>query len=71
MTSAITQFQCLNCKTWSASPIQIGDMNSFNSGTITGNTYKCPNCNQWVPCNKENMRISDGKSGFVGSDTSR
>lgn len=67
----IAQFQCLKCQTWSNSPIQFGDMATFLSTSMAGNTYQCPSCNNMVPCNKENMRFSDGKTGFVGEDTRR
>lgn len=65
------QLQCLSCKTWFSSPIQLGNAASFDSSKLEGNVFACPKCQQWVPCNKENMRWvrSDGRGGFVGIDT--
>lgn len=65
------QLQCMNCKTWFASPIQFADSGTFETASMAGNQFKCPKCGTWVPCNKENMRWvqSDGQGGFVGIDT--
>ena len=65
------EVQCVHCKTWFPSPIQIGDTDSFDTSTIEGNIVQCPNCHKLSPCNKENMRWvrSDGKGGWVGIDT--
>ncbi len=64
------ELQCIQCKTWFPSPIQMGDTGSFETSTLIGNSFGCPSCRTMVPCNKENMRWarSDGKGGWVGAD---
>ena len=63
------EIQCTDCGTWFNSPIFFGDMDSFSSSTVIGNTVQCPKCNKLVSCNKENMRILSDNGGFSGIDT--
>lgn len=65
------EMQCIACKSWFPSPIQMGSMEALLSTFTAGNITNCPSCGRMVPCNKENMRVtrSDGKGGWVGDDT--
>ncbi len=65
------QILCLNdsCATWFPSPISFGDMESFDSSMLVGNSVQCPKCGKMTPCNKENMRVHSPKGGFHGADT--
>lgn len=65
------EIKCTNCDTWFPSPIFFGDLNSFDTSTLTGNLVQCPNpkCNKMVGCNKENMRVRGNDGGFRGKDT--
>lgn len=65
------ELQCMSCKMWIPSPIQIGDTESFETSKLIGNRFQCTVCGSMSPCNKENMRWarSDGKGGWVGIDT--
>lgn len=65
------EIKCLNskCGKWFPSPIFFGDINSFDSSMMRGNTVQCPYCRKRTPCNKENMRVRAEKDGFRGEDT--
>ena len=63
------EIRCTDCGTWFASPIFFGEMESFDTSTMIGNTVQCPNCNKMVSCNKENMRVRSENGGFSGIDT--
>ncbi len=62
--------RCSNrsCGNWFPSPIFFGDMESFDTATMIGNTVQCPYCSQMVGCNKENMRVISNDGGFRGRD---
>jgi hypothetical protein len=63
------EIKCENCDTWFASPIFFGDMNSFDTSVMIGNSAQCPKCHKMTGCNKENMRVISEKGGFRGNDT--
>ncbi|MDT3497169.1 hypothetical protein NLU03_22965 [Bacillus toyonensis] len=63
------EIQCTKCKTWFPSPIFFGDMNSFDTSILVGNTVSCPSCGNMVKCNKENMRVRSKDGGFTGNET--
>ena len=54
---------------WFPSPISFGDMDSFDSSTLIGNKFQCPECKRMIGCNKENMRVKSNNGGFRGIDT--
>jgi hypothetical protein len=51
--------------------IQFGDLESFESARVAGNTQTCPSCGAMTSVDKRNVRFTrvDGKGGFVGKDT--
>jgi hypothetical protein len=63
-----TEIKCIICGEWLQSPISFGDLQSFETATIYGNTVLCPN-GHTTSCDKENMRFrytdSDGKEYFI------
>jgi hypothetical protein len=65
------QIKCLKkrCEKWFSSPIFFGDLTSFDTSMLEGNSVQCPYCNTMTPCNKENMRVRSPEGGFVGKDT--
>ncbi|HGH7180736.1 hypothetical protein [Bacillus luti] len=63
------EIQCTNCNTWFQSPIYFGGMDSFDTSMLVGNITNCPSCNQFVSCNKENMRVRSNDGGFKGNET--
>ncbi|WML25660.1 hypothetical protein [Neobacillus sp. OS1-33] len=65
------EIKCTNpkCGVWFQSPIGFGDMGSFDTSMLIGNTVQCPNCNTMTGCNKENMRVKSNDGGFRGNDT--
>jgi len=65
------EIKCTNpkCGKWFTSPIFFGDMNSFDTSTLVGNTVQCPYCRDMTGCNKENMRIQGDEGGFRGDET--
>ncbi|MEM5017888.1 hypothetical protein WKH31_16460 [Metabacillus indicus] len=69
MTTKAVQIKCLNCNTWFDSPIFFGNLDTFDSSTLEGNSVQCPKCSKMTGCNKENMRVSSDDGGFRGKDT--
>lgn len=76
MNYTTLKLRCLYCREWSESPIRFADGESFDTATLVGNRYNCPNCGKISGCNKENMKFEvrddkDGEpnSGFRGKDT--
>ncbi|ANN35821.1 hypothetical protein A9498_31170 (plasmid) [Bacillus thuringiensis serovar coreanensis] len=63
------EIQCTHCKVWFSSPIFFGNMNSFDTSILIGNTVSCPSCGKMVNCNKENMRIRSTNAGYKGNQT--
>lgn len=65
----VLEIKCLNCGTWFPSPIFFGDINSFDTSIMSGNSAQCPHCHKMTGCNKENMRVISEEGGFRGKDT--
>ncbi|WP_258831440.1 hypothetical protein [Peribacillus frigoritolerans] len=59
---------CPTCKTWSPSPIFIGNTETFASMIASGNTTNCIK-GHIINCNKENFRVRSDDGGFRGNDT--
>lgn len=68
--TTVQEMQCVHCKTWFTSPIQMPDAATFAGANVADNEMNCSNCGEMTPCNKENMRwrLLDGRGGFVGGD---
>jgi hypothetical protein len=66
-----TQLQCLNCKTWFRSPIQVANERGFDNLNMQDCTFGCPACRLKVPFGKANMRWqrADERGGYSGDDT--
>lgn len=70
MAKAVTEVRCAHCKGWFPSPIDFGNMGTFDASTLVGNLAQCPRCGKMTGFNKENLRVrAGGDEGFVGSDT--
>ena len=51
------EVRCLHCGIWFRTPIGFGDIKSYDTSILIGNSVKCPNCGRITDCNKENMRL--------------
>jgi len=67
----VLEIKCTNpkCGAWFPSPIFFGDINSFDTSLLIGNSVQCPVCGKMTGCNKENMRVISDDGGFRGNDT--
>jgi len=62
--------KCGHCGDKFPSPIFLGDTETFDSATVSGNIAQCPKCGGVVNCNRENMsyELADTTGGFVGDE---
>lgn len=62
--------KCPHCGHRQSSPIQFGDVRSFETGLAMGNKSQCRQCGKMIDCNKANMSyvLADDSGGSVGPD---
>jgi hypothetical protein len=58
--------RCLHCREWFASPIFLGDSETFDTSILFNNQAQCPHCRRMTGCDKDNFRARFEDGGFLG-----